>query len=115
MAAMRSEAFPVDGPVNLIVRSPAGVVDVEAADVAEATVEMQWKDDGGRKAAEEATVELRGGSTRPELLVDVQHGLRFGGRRGPKVSIIFGKGPSVKVAIRVPTGRLSRSSPTEPT
>ena len=101
---MRRETYPVDGPVDLVVRAPAGSVEIEAADVAEATVELESSNDSGRKAVEEATVELRGGSTRPELLVDIQHGFRFGGRRGPRVSIVVGRGPSIKVAIRVPTG-----------
>ena len=101
---MRRETFPVGGPVNLVVHAPAGAVEIEAADVAEATVVLEPQSDSGQKAVEEATVELRGGSTRPELLVDIHHGIRFGSRRGPRVSIIVGKGPSVKVSVRVPTG-----------
>jgi len=104
MAAMRREAFPVDGPVNLVVRLPSGAVEIEAADVSEATVELEPQSESSQAAVEEATVELRRGGDRPELLVDIQHGLRFGGKRGPKVSIVFGRGPLVKVVIRVPTG-----------
>ena len=101
---MRREAFPVDGPVKLVVRAPAGAVEIEAADVSEVTVELESQSDSGQKAVAEATVELRSGSMRPELLVDIHHGLRFGGRRGPRVSIVVGKGPSIKVFARVPAG-----------
>lgn len=101
---MRRETFPVSGPVSLVVRAPAGAVEIEAAEVSEATVELEALRDGAESAVEGATVELRGGGERPELLVDIQHGLRFGGRRGPKVSIIVGRGPSVRVGVRVPVG-----------
>jgi hypothetical protein len=99
---MRRETFPVEGPVALVVRAPAGVVEIEAADVSEAVVELEALRDGAESAVESATVELRGGSERPELLVDIQHGFRFGGRRGPKVSIVVGRGPDVRVRVRVP-------------
>ena len=49
-------------------------------------------------------VELRLGGRRPELVVDVVHGVRIGGRRGPRLSIIFGRGPSLRIPIRVPHG-----------
>ncbi len=101
---MRRETFPVQGPVALVVRAPAGAVEIEAAEVSEATVELEALRDGAESAVESATVELRGGSEHPELLIDIQHGLRFGGRRGPKVSIILGRGPSVRVGVRVPVG-----------
>jgi hypothetical protein len=71
--------------------------------VTEATVELEPLSNGSSDAVEDATVELRGGE-RPELVVDVQHGFRIGGRRGPKLSIIVGKGPSIGIRIRVPLG-----------
>jgi DUF4097 and DUF4098 domain-containing protein YvlB len=49
-------------------------------------------------------IEIRPGSGRPELLVDIQHGFRVGGRRGPRLSIVFSNGPSVRATIRVPAG-----------
>ena len=102
---MRREAFPVDGPVKLVVRAPAGTVEIEAADVSEATVELKPQNDGSREAVEQATVELRRiGGDRPELIVDIRHGLRIGGRRGPKLSIVVGKGPAIGIAVCVPTG-----------
>lgn len=101
----RREAFTVDGPVALTIRAPAGTVEVEAADdVAEATVELEPRDEESAKAAAETVVELRQSGGRPELVVDVQHGIRFGGRRGPRVTIVFGKGPSLRIRVRVPTG-----------
>jgi len=101
---MRRETFTVSGPVALVVRAPAGAVEIEAAEVSEAIVELEALRDGAESAVEGATVELRGGSEHPELLVDIQHGLRFGGRRGPKVSIFLGRGPSIRVGVRVPVG-----------
>jgi len=104
MAAMRREAFPVEGPVALVVRAPAGTVEIEAADVSEATVELEAEREGAEGPVQDAVIELRPGSDRPELLVDIQHGFRLGGRRGPRLSIVFGGGPSVRAAIRVPAG-----------
>jgi hypothetical protein len=101
---MRREAFPVEGPVALVVRAPAGAVEIEAVEVSEATVELEALNGGAESAVEDAVVELRGGGDRPELLVDIQHGFRFGGRRGPKVSIVVGRGPSIRVGVRVPVG-----------
>jgi DUF4097 and DUF4098 domain-containing protein YvlB len=101
---MRREAFPVEGPVALVVRAPAGTVEIEAADASEATVELVAERDSAEAAIEAAIIELRPGGGRPELLVDIQHGFRIGGRRGPRLSIVFGSGPSVRASIRVPTG-----------
>jgi Toastrack DUF4097 len=104
MAAMRREAFPVEGPVALVVRAPAGTVEIEAGDVSEATVELVAERDSAEGPVQDAVIELRPGSDRPELLVDIQHGFRLGGRRGPRLSIVFGSGPSVRAVIRVPAG-----------
>jgi hypothetical protein len=104
MASMRREAFPVERPVTLVVRVPSGTVEIEAADVSEATVELEALRSGAESAVEAAVVELRSGGGRPELLVDVQHGFRIGGRRGPRLSIYLGSGPSIRTSIRVPTG-----------
>jgi hypothetical protein len=101
----RRESFAVDGPVALVVRAPAGTVEVEAADgVTEATVSLEPADDGSAKAVEDTVVELRRGGGRPELVVDVQHGFRVGGKRGPRLSIVVGRGPSIAIRIRVPSG-----------
>lgn len=101
----RHEAFTVDGPVALVVRAPAGTVEVEAAPgVTEAAVDLEPGDEASAKAVAEAVVELRQGGGRPELLVDVQHGFRMGGRRGPKLTIVLGRGPSLGIRLRVPEG-----------
>jgi hypothetical protein len=104
MAAMRREAFPVEGPVALVVRAPAGTVEIEATDESEAIVELEALRESAEGPVHDAVVELRPGSGRAELLVDIQHGFRVGGRRGPRLSIVFGKGPSIRAGIRVPAG-----------
>ena len=101
---MRRETFPVSGPVAVVVRAPAGTVEIEALDTAEAVVELEAERGGEDGALEAAIVELRPGSDRPELLVDVKHGFRIGGKRGLSLSIVFGSGPSVRAKIRVPSG-----------
>ena len=101
---MRREAFAVAGAVDLVVRAPAGLVEIEAVDTSEAVVEIVPKDDGSARAVAEAVVELRQGGARQELVVDIQHGFRVGGRRGPRLSVVFGRGPEVRVAVRVPPG-----------
>jgi hypothetical protein len=101
---MRRETFAVSGPVAVVVRAPAGTVEIEAADTSEAVVELMAEREGGEGALEAAVIELRPGSDRPELLVDVKHGLRLGSKRGLSLSIVFGSGPSVRAKIRVPSG-----------
>ncbi len=101
---MRRETFPVSGPVAVVVRAPAGTVEIEALDTAEAVVELVAERESGDGVLEAAIVELRPGSDRPELLVDVKHGFRIGGKRGLSLSIVFGSGPSVRAKIRVPSG-----------
>jgi len=101
---MRREAFPSEGPVALVVRAPSGTVEIEATDVAEATVELEALRSNAESAVEAAVIELRPGGSRPELLVDIQYGLRIGGRRGPRLSIQVGSGPSIRASIRVPSG-----------
>lgn len=101
----RRESFSVDGPVALLVRAPVGTVEVEAVEgVTEATVELDPHNDAALKAVEEAVVELRQGSGGAELVVDIQHGFRMGGKRGPRLTIAVGRGPSIDARIRVPAG-----------
>jgi DUF4097 and DUF4098 domain-containing protein YvlB len=100
---MRRESFAVTAPVELVVRAPAGSVEVETADVSEATVEMTPLRGDAEAAVEEAVVEMHDGD-RPELLVEVEYGFRIGGRRGPRLTISGGRAPRVKIAVRVPTG-----------
>lgn len=101
----RRESFPVDGPVALVVRAPAGAVEVEAVEgVTEATVELAASDEGSSRVVEEAVVELRRGGGRPELVVDIQHGFRVGSKRGLRLSIVIGKGPTIAAKVRVPAG-----------
>ena len=109
MAEMRREAFPVEGPVALVVRAPAGVVEIDATDVSEAVVELEALRDSAEGPVHDAIVELRPGSDRAELLVDIQHGFRVGGRRGPRLSIVFGQGPSIRAG-HPRAGRLLRRS-----
>lgn len=101
---MRRESFTVEGPVALKVRTPDGVVDIETTETPEATVELEAMRESGERPVEAAVVELRPGSRLPELVVDVQHGLRLGGRRGPRLTIVFGNGPSIRHSIRIPKG-----------
>jgi Toastrack DUF4097 len=101
---MRREVFPVEGPVALVVRAPSGAVEIEAVDASEAAVDLEALRSGAEAAVEAAVVELRPGGSRPELLVDIQYGFRIGGRRGPRLSIQVGSGPSIRASIRVPTG-----------
>ncbi len=48
---MRHESFTVDGPVELVVRAPAGTVEIETADVSEATIELEPKDAGSAESS----------------------------------------------------------------
>ena len=91
---MRSERFPVAGPIGLTVRLEAGEVHVETADVPEATVELEPLNGAARKAVDEARIRLDGA----ELLVEV------GGWRLGRVRIIVGRGPEVRATIRLPHG-----------
>jgi len=64
---MRRETFPVSGPLRLDLAITAGEIDVEAAPVAEAVVELESLG-GPDSAVDEARVELRG----DELIVEVK-------------------------------------------
>ena len=100
----RTEAFGVDGPVALVVRAPAGTVEVEAVDdLTEATVELEAADEGSARVVEEAVVELRQSGGRSELVVDVQYGFRVGAKRGLRLTISLGKGPVIAMRIRIPS------------
>jgi DUF4097 and DUF4098 domain-containing protein YvlB len=63
---MRRETFAVAGPLRLDLKMPAGEVEVEAVDTAEAVVELESLR-GGERAVEEARVELRGDELRVEV------------------------------------------------
>ena len=93
---MRSERFPVAGPIGLTVRLEAGEVHVETADVPEATVELEPLNGAARKAVDEARIRLDGA----ELLVEVG-GWRLGRVR---ISVTVGRGPEVRATIRLPHG-----------
>jgi DUF4097 and DUF4098 domain-containing protein YvlB len=64
---MRREAFPVAGPLRLDLAIPSGEIEVEAAEVAEAVVELESLG-GSESAVDDARVELRG----DELTVEVK-------------------------------------------
>ena len=64
---MRVETFPASGPLRLELSIPAGEIEVEAASVTEAVVELETVS-GNEAAVEEAQVELRG----DELTVKVK-------------------------------------------
>lgn len=65
---MRRETFAVPGPLRLDLSLPAGEIELDAAPVAEAVVELELVR-GSEAAVEEARVELRG----DELVVKVDH------------------------------------------
>jgi DUF4097 and DUF4098 domain-containing protein YvlB len=64
---MRVETFPASGPLRLDLSIPAGEIEVEAASVTEAVVELETVS-GNEAAVEDAQVELRG----DELTVKVK-------------------------------------------
>jgi DUF4097 and DUF4098 domain-containing protein YvlB len=64
---MRVETFPASGPLRLELSIPAGEIEVEAAPVTEAVVELETVS-GNEAAVEDAQVELRG----DELTVKVK-------------------------------------------
>jgi DUF4097 and DUF4098 domain-containing protein YvlB len=65
---MRRETFAAPGPLRLDLSLPAGEIELDAAPVAEAVVELELVR-GSEAAVEEARVELRG----DELVVKVDH------------------------------------------
>ena len=84
--------IPRRGSVALVVRAPPGV-EIEAAD-APRRWSSSWPSATARKAPSRLRRRAAPGRDRPELLVDIQHGFRFGGRRGLRLSIVFGSGPT---------------------
>ncbi len=89
---MRRETFPASEPLTLGVWLVAGDLRVDTDDVAEATVELEGLNEAGRRAAEEARIELTGGELKVE--VDRRSGFR----------ITIGRGAEVRVVARVPHG-----------
>ena len=77
---MRTETFSTHGPITLEIRIPAGSVEIEAAATAETVVELDAKDKG-RRAVEDALIELRG----DRLVIDVSNDKRLWG-----ISVSFG-------------------------
>jgi DUF4097 and DUF4098 domain-containing protein YvlB len=65
---MRRETFAAPGPLRLDLSLPAGEIELDAAPVAEAVVELELVR-GSEAAVEEARIELRG----DELVVKVDH------------------------------------------
>jgi hypothetical protein len=87
---MRRETFATPGPVRLVVRVPAGAVDVETAETGETVVELEPLNERAEQVVEDASVTLRGDEIRIEL--------------DQKRLLILGRTPSVRVAVRAPLG-----------
>jgi hypothetical protein len=86
---MRRETFPVQGPLQLVVRVPSGGIAVETAETSEATVTVEPLNDAAQKAIDGLVLELSG----DRLVVDLGGGPRFG---------LFLRTPSFRVAISAP-------------
>ena len=86
---MRTESFQTPGHVRLDIRLGSGDVDVETADVAETTVELDGRDD----VVEEARVECRVRDDGHEITVDLTKAQRR-----------FGRGRDVTVRVSAPLG-----------
>jgi Putative adhesin len=76
---MRRESFDTPGPVTLDLRLPSGLIELEAADGEETTVELDATSDSDdvREVIENARIELRRRGDGHEVIVDVQR-KRFG-------------------------------------
>ena len=76
---MRREAFHTPGPLTLDLRLPSGLIELEAVDGEETTVELDATRDSDdvREVIENARIELRRRGEGHEVIVDVQR-KRFG-------------------------------------
>jgi Putative adhesin len=86
---VRSETFPVEGPLRILVRITSGSVAVETADTSDATVTVEPLNSAAEKVLADLTVALEG-----DRLV-VEHG------SGIRVGLIM-RSPSFRVSIRAP-------------
>jgi DUF4097 and DUF4098 domain-containing protein YvlB len=89
---VRHETFSTSEPVTAAVKVTSGDVRIETADTQEATVVLEGLNDPGRRAVEQARVELVGG--RLEVEIDRRRG----------ITINIGRGPAVRVHVVVPHG-----------
>jgi hypothetical protein len=87
---VRRETFTTDGPVRLVVRLPAGRVEIDTADTAETVVELEPLNDRGQEFVDQAHVGQHG----DEIRVDLER-RRF---------LIRGSLPEVRVTVRAPQG-----------
>jgi DUF4097 and DUF4098 domain-containing protein YvlB len=90
---MRRETFHTPEPVELELRVVAGEVRVETSETAESTIELEGLNDAGRRAVEDARIELAG--RRLEVAVE---------KRGFVIGFTIGRGPAVRVVASVPDG-----------
>jgi len=86
---VKAGRFVTSGPVRFVARIPAGSVDVETGDSAEATVTVEALNEPARKQLDDLPIELSNG----ELVVGVEERMSFR---------IFGRTPAFRVVVRVP-------------
>jgi Putative adhesin len=114
---VRRETFPTPGPLEISVKVPAGLVDIETDDVSETTVELSpmHDDESAHAAVEASRIELRertlGGQALSIVVPEVGAGGGFGlgfSRRaeesGRRFRLNFFRSPDVLVRVRCPHG-----------
>ncbi len=102
---MRTETFPAPRQLAVNVKLPRGNVEVETADVQEATVELTGSSDRAREQIERSEIRFENKSDYDELTVDADPE-DFGWSAGRvKLSIsLSGRRDHVNVKVRVPHG-----------
>jgi DUF4097 and DUF4098 domain-containing protein YvlB len=87
---VRRETFATDGPVRLVVKLPAGQVELETAETAETVVELEPLNERGDDVLREASVDQRGDQIRVDL--------------DQKRFLLLGRTPEIRVRVRAPHG-----------
>lgn len=107
---MRTETFPAPRQLVVNVRLPRGDVEVETADVQEATVELIGSSDRALQQIERSEIRFENRGDHDELIVDADPE-DFGWSAGRvKLSISLGsRRDRIKVRIRVPHGTTLRT------
>jgi Toastrack DUF4097 len=106
---MRTETFQTPRQLAVNVKLPRGDVDVETADVQEATVQLTGSTDRARDQIERAEIRLDNHADHDELIVDTDTE-DFGWSGGRvKLSISLGRRDDVTVRIVVPHGTMLRA------
>ena len=93
---MRTETFATPGPVTLEINIPAGDVDVETADVAETTVELEVRGRDADELERETLIEARPRGGGHEVVVDAG--------RGRGASFFRSRDGEYRVHVTVPHG-----------